>query len=173
MIGTKSNLSKLMEQQTKAIPKKTYLFSETIYKEGYNYLVSLPYNVSKNFKTSNNIPVRGTINGIQHKATLVHRKNNNFVLFLNAEIRKKANLTDNDTVHVSLEYDPEPRIVNTPDDVQLIFKENMKVWNTYDAFSDSRKREIVNYITEAKKAETRLNRIEKMAQRIEEMSRRR
>ena len=55
----------------------------------------------------------------------------------------------------------------TPDDLATALKKNKKALATFDAFSPSCKREYVDWITEAKREETRANRI---AQAVEWMA---
>ena len=61
---------------------------------------------------------------------------------------------------------PKPAPV-TPDDLAAALKKNRKALTTFDAFSPSCKREYVDWITEAKREETRANRI---AQAVEWMA---
>jgi hypothetical protein len=141
-------------------------FISTIYKEGVNYLIEVPKEIGLTFKRSGYIPVRGKIQGKFFKSTMVNRRNQKFVLFLNADIRLTTSLNEYDVVKVSLEFDPEPRDIAIPEDVELLMSEKRIVYSTFLNMSAAHRNEILKFILEAKKPESRLRRINKMIDHI-------
>lgn len=145
-----------------------FSFVATIFKEGMNYAVDVP-DVSKDyFQKSGYIPVRGTIDTEVFIGTLIPRREKRYVLFVNWDIRTKIHKTEFDEVKVSIEYDPKSRELPVPEDVELIFSEDSKIYEEFIEMSPSQRREIIRYITDAKKEETRLKRIQMVEDRLRE-----
>lgn len=90
------------------------------------------------------------------------------VLFLpiKAEIRKKINKDVGDKVKVVLYLDDSP--LQIPDDVQLCLNDDAAIKYRFEKLSPSHKKEYIDYINEAKKIETRVNRIAKMIEKLSE-----
>ncbi len=139
-----------------------FTFIATIYKEGMNYVVDVPDDSETYFRKSGYIPVRGTINNEDFKGTLIPRKKNRHVLFVNWDIRTRINKSEFDRIEVNIEYDPESRDLPVPEDVELILSEDSRIYEAFLKMSASQRREIISYISGAKKAETRLKRIQKV-----------
>lgn len=55
-----------------------------------------------------------------------------------------------------------PKVVEIPKELQAVFKSNQRLKNTYDGMSYTCRKEYALYISEAKKEETRMRRIEKI-----------
>jgi uncharacterized protein YdeI (YjbR/CyaY-like superfamily) len=87
-------------------------------------------------------------------------------LFVNWDIRTRIKKTEFDEIEVSLKYDPESRELPIPEDVELILSEDSNIFNAFVNMSSSQKREIIRYITGAKKAETRLKRIQRIVDHL-------
>ena len=129
-----------------------FTFKATIYKEGMNYVVDVPDNSEDYFLKSGYIPVRGTINSEDFKGTLIPRKKNKHVLFVNWAIRTRIDKSEFDTIEVSVEYDPESRELPVPEDVELILSEDSRIYEAFLRVSPSQRREILKYVIDAKKA---------------------
>lgn len=141
-------------------------FISTIYKEGVNYLIEVPKEIGLTFNRSGFIPVRGFIQNKSFKSTMINRRNESFVVFLNADIRKAVSVEEHDVVKASVEFDPDPRDIAIPEDVELLLSENRVVYSTFLNMSNAHRNEILKYILEAKKPESRLRRINKMIDHI-------
>lgn len=143
-----------------------YSFSATIFKEGMNYLVEVPLPVVKKFNRKGNIPVRGFVDKAAFRGTCVARKNNRLVLFLNSEIRKKINRTENDMVSIDMEFDPESRDILVPEDLELILSEEEGLFEKFLSLTQAHRRELTIFVLGAKKPETRLKYIRRVADHI-------
>ena len=146
--------------------REVHNFSATIYRSGINYQVDIPENITLEMGERKYIPVRGTVDGNKFRATLIPRKGNRHVLYINSELRRKAGVGVNNTVKVEFEHDPDSREIELPLDVELIFSENPLVLEKFLSISPSHRRELLKYIIAAKREETRLKRIELVAQRM-------
>ncbi len=140
-----------------------YSFSANIYKEGMNYLVEVPVEFSVQLKKSGNIPVRGYANGVNFKGTCVPRKGNHLALFLNSEIRNKIHKTEHDEVNLQIEYDPESRDLPIPEDLEMVLSEENGLFEYFLQITPSHRRELVHYVLAAKRPETRLKYIRRVA----------
>jgi hypothetical protein len=141
-------------------------FISTIYKEGISYLIEVPKEIGLTFKQTGQIPVRIKIQDKLFKSYLVNQKNEKFILFLNSEIRREASIDEYDVVKAAIEYDSEPREIPIPEDVELLLSENRLIYSTFLNMSVTHRNEILKYILEAKKPESRLLRINKMIKHI-------
>ena len=104
---------------------------------------------------------KGEINKCDFRGTLVPRKGSKYALFLNQEIRKLAGIKSGDLVEVKLEYDPESRELPTPIDLEDALSQNAEAIIGFNNFSASHKREMISWINDAKRVETREKRINK------------
>lgn len=93
-------------------------------------------------------------------------KSDYHTLGLTQEIRKQLGKSFGDKVSIKLWEDKEERTVIIPDDVILIFNENLKAKELFDAMSYTHRKEYIRWIVEAKKPETREKRKVKMIELI-------
>lgn len=141
-------------------------FTGKIKHKGYTYYIEVPASSDKMLQQKGYIPVKGTINNYDFIGSLAPRKPDKHILYLHRKIRKKAMLNLNDLIRVEIELDTSSREIAIPDDVELILRENEENWNTFLSLSESRRNEFLNYILEAKRAETRLKRIDFLITRL-------
>ncbi len=71
-----------------------------------------------------------------------------------------------DTVDVTIELDEEPRVVEVPDDLAVALAADADATAAFDRLSYSHRREYVEWIDEAKRAETRARRISATVERL-------
>jgi uncharacterized protein YdeI (YjbR/CyaY-like superfamily) len=143
-----------------------FSFVSTIYKEGMNYVVRVPDSIKTYLNRSGYIPVRGKIDDQAFKGILTPRKNESFVLFVNRDIRTKIKKTEADEIAVSIEFDPESRELSVPEDVELILSENAQLIKEFHRLTPAHRRELILFVEDAKKPETRLKRIQRLVMHI-------
>jgi hypothetical protein len=117
-------------------------------------------------------PVRVTIGEYTYRST-VAVYGDEFFLPLNALDRTKAGVAAGDQIDVDIELDTEPREVTVPADLASALDHDARAKQQFDGLSYSHKREYVNWIEEAKRAETRQRRIAKAVEMLSEGRRRR
>ena len=100
-----------------------------------------------------------TINGHSWKSRVAIMRGR-YLLGLSNANRKAAGVVTGDEVEVEVEIDAEPRVVVEPADFARALDADPVARTAYDSLSYSRKREHVLAIESAKKAETRIRRIE-------------
>jgi uncharacterized protein YdeI (YjbR/CyaY-like superfamily) len=76
-------------------------------------------------------------------------------------IREQIGKTFGDEIQVSVEADAEPRVVEIPKDLMKEFRKDKEAKSFFERLSYTHQREYVMWINDAKKDETRQNRIVK------------
>ena len=107
------------------------------------------------------VPVKGIINGAAFRTTVV-KMAGEYCFCVNQKMRSDAGgVGPGDEVTVTLEPDYAPRIVEVPPDLKKALKNSPKASATWDGYAYTHRKEFANWITEAKKPETRARRLEK------------
>lgn len=108
------------------------------------------------------VPVKGTINGGPPFRTTVIKMNGEYCFCVNQKMRAEAGgVGPGDKVTVVLEPDTAPRTVTVPPDLKKAMKANPRAQKSWDGYSYTHRKEFANWITEAKKPETRARRLDK------------
>lgn len=116
------------------------------------------------------VPVRVTINGFTYRST-VAPMGGDLLLPLNRQNREGAGVAAGDVVEVDLEVDDEPRVVEVPDDLAAALASDESAKKHFDGLSYSHQREYVEWINEAKRAETRERRVAQTIERLNDSGR--
>ena len=82
-----------------------------------------------------------------------------FFVPLSAENRNAAGVEAGDDVEVDIDLDTEPRVMEAPDDLAQALSLEERAQQFFDPLSYSRRRAYVDWITSAKKPETRERRV--------------
>ena len=122
--------------------------------------VKIPFDVEATFGKKR-VPIAATFDGIAYRGTLVRMGSPEHILIIRKDIRAQIGKQPGDAVFVTIEEDTAPRIVTVPDDFQKILAENPTAKANFDQQSYTHQKEYVNWITEAKKQETRERRMAK------------
>jgi hypothetical protein len=130
----------------------------------WTYL-QIPFSVPEIFGSKGQIPVRASINGFTFRNSLMPRGGVH-ILGVGKDVLASAAANPGDTVNVELALDDAPRTVSVPADMEAALAKVPAQQQSFDALSYSHKKEYVDWIESAKKPETRLNRIEKMAEML-------
>jgi hypothetical protein len=149
------------------------IFQSSIFKEGINYLVAVPEEISMELGKPGYIPVKGFVDHVAFKSTCVPRRGKRHVIFLNSAIRKKIQKTENDGVTLQIEYDHESREIPVPEDIELILAEKSVLLEEFWQLSTAHRNELIRWIQDAKRPETRLKRIEILIQHLHERRKKR
>jgi hypothetical protein len=121
--------------------------------------VEFPYITKEVFGYQGRIPVLVHFDGQPYRGSMVRMGTSCHLIPLLKAIRKIIRKEIGDTVNVVVELDDQPRIIETPEDLQNALLENPIAYDLFRKLSYSHKREYVNWIEAAKKPETRERRI--------------
>jgi len=129
--------------------------------------ILFPFDVEKEFGTSGKVPVKARFNGIPYAGSLIQYGHPLHMLGVPKAIREKAGVGVGDTVEMELWKDEAPRTIDVPASLRQAMK-RARVRPVFDALSATHRREYCRWITEAKKEETRLNRLEKAVEMLKQ-----
>jgi hypothetical protein len=136
--------------------------------EGMNAgYVEFPYNVEEVFGTRGQVKIKAVFdNHIEYRGSLANMGMACHILILTKEIRTKINKTFGEMVSVLLEADTEIREVAIPEDVQSVLNENPEALAFFEKLAYTHRKEYIRWITDAKREETRLKRIETFVEKL-------
>ena len=126
--------------------------------------INLPFQPKEIFGKAR-APVKVTINGYTFRTTTFCMEGCNFIP-VNKANRQGVGIKAGDKFTVLMETDAEPRIITPPIDFARALKADKKAQAIWEKLSFTHRKEYVNWITEAKKAETRARRIDKAVEMI-------
>jgi bifunctional DNA-binding transcriptional regulator/antitoxin component of YhaV-PrlF toxin-antitoxin module len=122
--------------------------------------VHFPYNVEEEFGTRGRVPVKATFDGVPYSGSMVKYGAPLHMLGILKSIRERIGKGPGDTVEVTIQKDDSERTVDVPAEFQKLLKKE-KLLPVFEKLSYSHKREYCRWITEAKREETRANRLVK------------
>lgn len=129
--------------------------------------VEFPFSVEETFGRKGQVKIKAFFDGkAEYRGSLANMGTGCHILGLTQAIRKQIGKGFGDTVKVELWQDAEERIVEIPEDVQVVFDVHPDVFELYDKMSYTHRKEFMRWITEAKKPETRENRKIKLVEMI-------
>ena len=146
---------------------KTYKFNARI--EGASSggsCVYFPYDVEEEFGTRGRVPVKATFDGVPYSGSLMKYGHPQHMLGILKSVREQIGKGPGDTVEVTLQHDKTERKVELPDDLAKLLKKE-KLHEIFAKLSYSHQREYCRWITEAKREETRANRLAKAVEMLQ------
>lgn len=147
------------------IINQQYVLKKMQMKGGWTYveLPEIPKHLKQPFGW---VPVKGTIDGFEIKQfKLWTLASGNMFMPVKAEIRKKIKKEGGDSVHITLFYDDSPLVV--PDEFLMCLVESPKAYSVFQSFSQTSQKHYVDWIYGTKNVETRVNRIAKAIEKLE------
>jgi hypothetical protein len=127
-------------------------------------LIEVPARVMTTLGDKKRIPVNATLNGVAYRSTIAVY-GGKFYLPARKEIRDAAGLAPGKRAHVTLEADTAARTVMVPSDLAKALA-SAKLRPAFNALSFTRRKEHVAAVTEAKRPETRAERIRKLVESL-------
>lgn len=156
------------EQDMKASRAKT--FTALLEPDGTNLrwvIARLPFDLKKTWPVRNGQRVRGEMEGFAFRNSLFpDPRGEGHCLLVTKKMLKGARARVGDKVHFTLEPDMEERPIAIPLELAAALKGERVLRKWFDAMSPSMRRYIGAYVDEAKGAETRMKRADKMAERL-------
>src|SRR5215207_3580220 len=138
-----------------------HTFTATIQNAGGGgAFVEVPFDVEAAFG-SKRPKIKAMIEGVPYRGILTRMGGDHHLLIILKEIREKIGRTFGDEVTITVEPDTEPRVIEVPAELKKAFKSDKEAKAFFDKLSYTHQREYVTWINEAKREETRQNRIVK------------
>lgn len=150
--------------------KKKYNFTAVIQtRDKGGSWVDFPYDVEKEFGTKGRVRIKAAFDGKhEYQGSLANMGTGCHILIVRKDVMKAIGKQPGNEVTVTLWQDTEPRKVNIPPDLQAELDKYPEVKNTFYNFAYTHRKEYVNWITEAKRPETRKRRLAKAIEMISE-----
>jgi Bacteriocin-protection, YdeI or OmpD-Associated/Domain of unknown function (DUF1905) len=145
---------------------KAYKFNATIQPTDHGHgFVFFPYDTRQEFGTRGQVRVNATFDGAPYAGALVKYGAPQHMLPVVKAILVQIEKQPGDTVSVVLERDESVRIVEVPPEFDRAMKQ-AGVLAIFEKLSFTHRKEYSRWITDAKKEETRQNRIAKAVQML-------
>ena len=125
---------------------------------GGGAFVEVPFDVEATFGAKKP-RVRAMIDGVPYRGLLTRMGTDYHMLIILKGIREQIGKTFGDEVTITVEPDTEPRLLEIPKDLLKELKKDKEAKTLFDKLSYTHQKEYVTWITEAKREETRQNRI--------------
>ncbi len=125
----------------------------------------VPVDVMDALGPKRRVPVEVTVNGYRYRST-VAPMGGKFLLPLNRENRAGAGVKAGETVEVTLRRDDAPRMVEVPEDLAAALATDDAARDAFASLSYTHQREYAEWITEAKRTDTRTRRVAQAAERL-------
>ncbi len=122
--------------------------------------IAIPFDVPKTFGSRARVRVCGTLDGFPFRSSIFPYGGVHY-LIVNQTVRAGAKVKAGDSVTIVMERDGKPRIVRPPADLARALKANPTAQAAWQRASYTRRKELADVITAAKKPETRARRLVK------------
>ena len=129
--------------------------------------VEVPFDVESAFG-SKRPRVKAMIEGVPYRGILTRMGTECHLLVVLKEIREQVGKTFGDEVTITVEPDTEPRVIEMPVGLKKAFKMEKEAKAFFDKLSYTHQREYAMWINEAKREETRVNRIAKAIEMLKQ-----
>lgn len=134
---------------------------------GGGAFVTIPFDVENVFGAKKP-RVRAMIEGVPYRGILTRMGGDQHMLIILKGIREQIGKTFGDEITITVEADAEPRVVDIPEDLSKELKKDKEARAFFDKLSYTHRKEYVNWINEAKREETRQNRIIKTIEMLKQ-----
>lgn len=128
--------------------------------------IEIPFDVEKEFGAKR-VKVVASFDGIEYRGSIVKMGLPCYMIGLTKEIRNKLGKEAGDSIVVEVKKDEEVREIVLPEDVKKELVQNKEALEFYESLSYSGKRKYYQWITSAKKAETREKRIHEAVEKLQ------
>ena len=128
--------------------------------DGGGAYILFPYDTEKEFATKGRVPIKATFDGVPYTGSLVKYGQPQHMLGLLKSIREQIGKGPGDMIEVTIQKDEEERVVEIPPAFEkLLQKEGLLP--AFEKLSYTHRKEYCRWLTEVKREETRLARLEK------------
>ena len=138
---------------------KRYKFTAAIQRsKGWGAYVIFPHDTQKEFGIKGRVPVQALLGGLPYTGSLMTSGTAYHLLAVPQAIREELAKEPGDLINVELWKDDSPRTLELPEDFLKLLKQE-KALADFETLSVTRRKEYRNWITSAKKEETRQRRL--------------
>ena len=134
---------------------------------GGGAFVEVPFDVEKEFGAKKP-RVRALIEGVPYRGLLTRMGSEHHLLIILKGIREQIGKTFGDEITITVGPDTEPRVLEIPNDLTKALESDQEAKAFFDKLSYTHQKEYVTWINEAKKEETRQNRLAKTIEMLKQ-----
>jgi uncharacterized protein DUF1905/bacteriocin resistance YdeI/OmpD-like protein len=128
--------------------------------DGGGAYVPFPYDTAKEFATKGKVPVKAIFDGVPYTGSLIKYGHPLHMLGILKAIREQTGKGPGDTIEVVVWKDEEIRTLEVPAQFKSVMKKE-GLLPVFEKLSYTHRKEYCRWITEAKKEETRVKRLQK------------
>jgi hypothetical protein len=128
--------------------------------------ISIPFSVEEVYGTRGQVKVKALFDGYPYRGVLANMGTGCHLIILRKDVRKAIGKNVGDKVKVELEQDVEERKVEIPADLKKALSAKPKAQKFFETLSYSNKKEFAQWITSAKKKETRESRLNQTIEKL-------
>ena len=121
----------------------------------WTFFIRVPFSVEETFGIRARVAVRGSVNGVEFRSSLMPQGSGTHILVVNKELRDKAGVDVGDTASFEIALDTEPRVVEVPDELRSALDANGEALAAFSKLSYSHQKEYADFVSEAKRPATR------------------
>jgi hypothetical protein len=155
----------LKQNERNSTVAEKYRFKAKIEGTARGAFVLFPFDVMKEFGTKGRVPIGATFNGVEYRGSLVKYGAPQHMVGLLKGIQEQIKKEPGDVIDVVIWKDEEERIVEVPPDFERLLA-NTGLRRAFEELSYTHRKEYCRWITEAKKEETRANRLIKAVEML-------
>jgi hypothetical protein len=146
-----------------------HVFSSKIYKVGLIRFVDVPADISRALANGTpHVAVKGEVEGLPFRSTLVSRGQGCYRLAIHGDIRKKLRVDTGAAVEIAIERDEESREPLLPPALVLALRNSPKAQRAFRQMTTALRRQIVRYLTSVRQRTTLERRVAKFVRRLEQ-----
>jgi len=131
----------------------------------YHYL-PVPTDVAEALIKSGTKRVIATINGVDENRAIQVTANGKYYLIFGLQVLKRLGARPEDVVIISLKSDPHPNVIEIPEELKEVLNQDHEAGERFYGMTPGKQRSICMFVSEAKRAETRIKRALEMAYKL-------
>ncbi len=128
----------------------------------------VPFDVVEAYGARGPVRVRGKINGLPFRTTLIQGGPGIHFIVVNREMKDKLEVARGDVVRVEMQLDPRQRKIPIPADLHRALARDARARAKFTGLPPSHQKRYVDYIAEGRRHETRRRRIQDSLRRLRE-----
>lgn len=129
--------------------------------------VRIPFDVNEVFGKKR-VHVSATFDGEPYRGLMVRMGEPWHILIVLKDIREKIGKSFGDQIHVTVQEDNNPRVIEIPPSLSAAFEQEPEALAFFDGLAYTHRREYVNWINEAKQESTREKRVVKTIEMLKQ-----
>lgn len=146
--------------------QKARSFRARICKVGINRCVDVPQRVSRALGEDKYVPVKGCVEDVAIRSTLVPRGGGKYRLFIHSRIYKALGVDIGDLVQIRLVRDSRSREIPVPEELAKALRANKDAQASFERLPPGARRGFLQWLAGAKKPETQNRRIKEAVKRL-------